>query len=139
MKPGLLFDSLTVHSNIYKIRIWSCRKTVWYYLQYEQNFFKETSQNFDLGFFIEMVISNGAYHMGYSWNINLTLFFEKKNFKMIILHKVLDVLGIFRPDFLKGNFQGNSDFGDYLETQISQKMVLLKGFRNVECLFYILQ
>ena len=58
---------------------------------------------------------------------------------MIILHKVLDVLGIFRPDFLKGNFQGNSDFGDYLETQISQKMVLLKGFRNVEYLFYILQ
>ena len=58
---------------------------------------------------------------------------------MIILHKVLDVLEIFWPDFLKGNFQGNSDFGDYLETQISQKMFLLKGVRNAEYLFYVLQ
>ena len=86
-----------------------------------------------------MVMSNGAYHMGYFRNTNLTLFFEKKDLKMIILHKVLDVLGRFRADFLKGNFQGNIDFGDYLETQISQKMVLLKGFRNIEYLFYILQ
>ena len=79
-------------------------------------FFKETSQNFELRFFIEMVMSNGAYHMGYFRNTNLTLFFEKKDLKMITFHKVLDVLGRFRADFLKGNFQGNIDFVDYLET-----------------------
>ena len=37
---------------------------------------------------------------------------------MIVLHQVLDVLGIFRVDFLKRSFQGNGDFDDYLETQI---------------------
>ena len=108
-------------------------------MQYEQNFSKKTSQNLDLGFFIEMVMSNGAYHSGYSRNTNLTLFFEKKVIKMIILQKVSDVLGILQADFLKGNFQGNSEFEDFLETQISQRMVLLKGFRNVAYLFSILQ
>ena len=58
---------------------------------------------------------------------------------MIVLHQMLDVLGIFRVDFLKRSFQENSDFDDYLETQISQKMALLKCLRNVEYLFYVLQ
>ena len=52
---------------------------------------------------------------------------------------MLDVLRIFSVNFLKENFQGNSDFGHFLKTPILQKMAGLNCFQNLKWLFYILK